>query len=417
MRSRLNVLVLGSGGREHAIVDSLARSPRLGRLYCYPGNPGIRETAGLLDPADGSVETIVRAAAAAGVDLVVVGPETLLAAGIADECEAAGIPVFGPGRSAARLESSKAWARQVMLEAGVPSPRAVTLQSISQLEAALDRMGGFVAVKADGLAAGKGVLVTSDPREATEFATRYLQGDGAIVVVEEALAGEELSVFAFVSGRTVVPLAAARDYKRAHDGDRGPNTGGMGAISPVSGWDERLPALVEQCITPAAEWMAQNGIPFRGVVFAGLMLTASGPSVLEYNARFGDPETQTLLPRLQDDLAELMYATATATLEPRAVRMSSEHTCCVTVASAGYPSVQAPPARIEPVSVPEGTRLYHAGTAEGPDGIYAIGGRIFSAVGLAPTAPEARRRAYSLAEQIRFEGAWYRTDIGDQRAG
>lgn len=407
------ILAVGSGAREHALVDALARSPQRPELYAYPANLGILQAAQLLTPTNGSVESIVRAAAQARIDLVVVGPEAELEQGIVDLCLDAGIAAFGPRKSAARIETSKSWAKDVMVRSQVPTATYTVCRDMEDVESAISPREA-VAVKADGIAAGKGVLVTQDHAEALEFAERWLRAsEGARVVIEDALEGPELSLFAFVSGQQVLPLGIARDYKRAYDNNLGPNTGGMGAISPVSLPSGFLEDTADRIVRPVARQLVRSGVSYSGMLYAGLMLTKNGPHVIEFNARFGDPETQVLLPRLNSDLLELLEATACGNLDGHVVDLSDSHACGVTVASDGYPVSRAKPAVVSLEEPPADTTLFHAGTSTGSTGgLMATGGRVFTAVGIGNTAELARSRAYDLAGSIRFNGAWFRGDIG-----
>ncbi|MDQ3328295.1 MAG: phosphoribosylamine--glycine ligase, partial [Chloroflexota bacterium] len=314
--------------------------------------------------------------------------------------------------SAARIETSKAWAKDVMQRAGVPTAAHHSFTDIAALRDHLLAGSGTVVVKADGIAAGKGVLVSDDRTACVAFGEEYLRL-GSSVLVEEQLRGPEVSLFALVCDDTVLPLACARDYKRAHDGDAGPNTGGMGAISPPDAPSDFLETMTDALIRPVAVEMVRSGSPFRGVLYAGLMLTEDGPKVLEFNARFGDPETQVVLPRLRSDLLPLLADVARGSLSATSVELSASHACGVTIASAGYPSTRAEPRACTVGPVPADAVVYHAGTSMGPDGqLQAVGGRVFTAVGQGRTPAEARRRAYELADRVEFEGAWYRTDIG-----
>ncbi len=398
------VLVVGGGGREHAIVRALLRSPQRPQVFAAPGNAGIARDA-----------TIVPDGEVAGMDLVVVGPEAPLVAGLADECAAAGVACFGPTAGAARLEGSKAFAKEVMAAAGVPTGGHAVVESVDEGMAAID---GYPAViKADGLAAGKGVVIAPDERAAHEALRVMLVerrfGDTP-VLVEEFLDGQELSLLAICDGETALPLAPARDYKRIGDGDTGPNTGGMGCYSPVPEIDdafvERIRAEVHQ---PVVDELARRGTPFHGVLYAGLMLTGDGVKVLEFNVRFGDPETQAVLPRLRTDLLDLLQrATVSGGLAGAALEWDARSAVTVVLASRGYPASSSSGDVISGLDrVPGDVEVTHAGTAESNGTLVTAGGRVLNVTALGDGTRSARERAYAAADVIAFDGRQLRRDI------
>ncbi|GEL45269.1 phosphoribosylamine--glycine ligase [Cellulomonas hominis] len=413
----MKILVVGTGAREHALALALSRDPEVTGLHAAPGNPGIGEVATLhvVDPLDGAA--VAALAVSLGADLVVVGPEAPLVAGVADAVRAAGIPVFGPSAAAARLEGSKAFAKEVMAAAGVPTadPRVVT--DPAEAASALDTFGAPYVVKDDGLAAGKGVVVTEDRSVALEHALACLAKPGGRVVVEDYLDGPEVSLFVLSDGATVVPLVPAQDFKRVGDADTGPNTGGMGAYTPLPWAPEGLVAeVVAQVAQPTVDEMARRGTPFVGVLYCGLALTSQGTRVVEFNARFGDPETQVVLARLATPLAGVLLAAATgrlADLPPLEWRDDAAVT--VVVASSGYPEAPRTGDPItglaEAAAVP-GVHVLHAGTAAGPDGsVVSAGGRVLSVVGTGPDLAAARAAAYAGVERIALDGSHHRSDI------
>jgi phosphoribosylamine---glycine ligase len=417
----MKILVVGGGGREHAIVRALARSRHSPELLCAPGNAGIASEARLIAAGD-DVEAIVAAARGENADLVVVGPEAPLVAGAVDALEDAGVPAFGPSAGAAQLEGSKLYAKQAMSEAGVPTASHVVLRSRSE---ALEHIScaSFPAVlKADGLAAGKGVIIAADEREARAaidvFFTEQRFGE-TTVVLEEHLEGEELSLLALCDSENVVPLAPAQDYKRIFDGDRGPNTGGMGSYSPVPGIsDAELERITDAVHRPIVELMARRGIPFHGVLYAGLMITESGPKVLEYNVRFGDPETQAVLPRLRSDLVDLcLAAREPGGLAGVKAEFAPEWAVTVVLASAGYPESSSKGDVITGIAAAEatGAEVVHAGTAAVEGEIVTSGGRVLAVTALGDGPAVARERAYDAADKINFKGRQLRGDIA-QRA-
>ena len=414
----MRILILGGGGREHAIVKALARSPLEPELFCAPGNPGIASDATCLPDLDpGDIEAVVNAAREQEIDLVAVGPEAPLVAGVVNALTEAGIKAFGPVREAARLEGSKSYAKQAMKDAGIPTAGYALLQTRDEGLAALEGASFPTVLKADGLAAGKGVLICeteSDAREAIEvFFTERRFGETE-VVLEEFLVGEELSLLAICDGRKAIPLTPAQDYKRIGDSDTGPNTGGMGSYSPVPDvGHEVLTELSAQVHQPIVDLMAERGHPFHGVLYAGLMMTADGPKVLEYNTRFGDPETQAVLPRLDSDLVEIFEAACEpGGLDSFKIEFSEDWAVTVVLASAGYPESSSKGDVIEGLErAAELAEVVHAGTAERDGQIVTAGGRVLNLTGLGPDAATARQRAYDAAEAIDFDGKQMRFDI------
>ncbi len=416
----MNVLVVGSGAREHAIAWRLRQSPRLARLYVAPGNAGTAAIAQNLPLAASDLQGLAQAAREHHVDLTIVGPEAPLAEGIVDLFRSQGQAIFGPTRAAARIEASKVFAKGIMERHGIPTAKAQAFRTFQEAyQNILQRQPPFV-VKADGLAAGKGVFVCQTRGEGAEalrqcLVERAFGTAGDQVLVEECLVGREVSVFAFTDGASVSPLAAACDYKRVSDGDRGPNTGGMGGYSPPEFWDEALEKEVrERIMEPTVRALAQEGCPFQGVLYAGLMLTDRGPQVLEFNCRLGDPEAQVLLPRLKTDLLELALAVAEGRLAKVALEWSQEACVGVVMASPGYPGEYPRGLPIEGLEgLPTDVVVFHAGTRLGsPDGpVVTDGGRVLTVTALGATMEEARRRVYHNIGRIRFEGAHYRRDI------
>jgi phosphoribosylamine--glycine ligase len=411
----MKVLVIGGGGREHALVWKLSQSPRVEKIYCAPGNPGIAELAECVAVAATDVPALTAFARQQQVDLTVVGPEAPLCAGLADAFAAHGLVVFGPKRAAARLEGSKAFAKAFLQRHGVPTAAAAIFDNAADARAHVRRQGAPIVVKADGLAAGKGVIVAATVAEAEAAIAAIMEqrvfGEaGRQVVIEECLRGEELSVMALVDGRTVRILEAAQDHKRVGDGDRGANTGGMGAYSPTG-----LAVETGEIFQRTLAGLQAEGLDYRGVLYAGLMLTADGPKVLEFNCRFGDPETQVLVPRMDFDLAEACWATATGRLAEVPLRWKSEAAVCVVMAAGGYPGAferGRPIAGLKDAAALAKVQVFHAGTRRRADGqVVTDGGRVLGVTAWDATLPAAVQRAYAAVVRIEFAGAHYRRDI------
>ncbi len=410
----MKTLVIGTGGREHALARALARDPGVSEVHAAPGNPGLAEVATLhdVDPMDGP--SVAALAASLGIDLVVVGPEAPLVAGVGDAVRTAGIAAFGPSAFAARLEGSKAFAKEVMDAAGVPTARAFVCSTAEEAAAALDELGPPYVVKDDGLAAGKGVVVTEDRAEALAHA-----GTCPRVVIEEFLDGPEVSLFGITDGTTVYPLQPAQDFKRIHDGDEGPNTGGMGAYTPLP-WAP--PGLVEELLAtvlqPTVDELARRGTPFAGLLYAGLALTSRGLRVVEFNARFGDPETQPLLALLESPLGGLLMAAATGELASVPAPVFADGAAVgVVMASRGYPESSSSGDVITGIAAAEaldGVEVFQAGTALRDGELVTAGGRVLAVVGTGPDVAAARAAAYAGVAEISFAGAQHRTDIAAQ---
>jgi phosphoribosylamine--glycine ligase len=421
----MKVLVVGKGGREHTLCWKIAQSPELEELYCAPGNPGMLGCGTCVDIQASDTEGLLHFVREEGIDLTVVGPETPLIAGLADRLREQGSLAYGPGKLGAQIEGSKIFAKKLMRQYGIPT---AAFETFDRFETARDfllaRPGPWV-VKADGEAAGKGAIVCDDERQALRAAEEMMVGgvfgeSGRRIVLEERMQGEECSFMVVVQGETVVPLPVSQDHKRALEGDQGPNTGGMGAFSPVG---IATPELVEQVmdtiVRPVARALAAEGIDYRGTLYPGLMLTPQGPKVVEFNCRFGDPETQVLLPRLKSDLLPLLYAAAEGTLANTAAPEITPDACAsVALVSHGYPGEYETGL---PIDLPEGTEegalLFHAGTKLKGDSLVTAGGRVLNATALGTDLKQALAKAYRLADQVQFPGKTYRRDIGHRYAG
>jgi phosphoribosylamine--glycine ligase len=416
----MNILLLGSGGREHALAWKIAASPLTDRLICTPGNAGIAREAECvaLDIADRAA--VIAFCRQNAVDFVVVGPEGPLCAGVVDDLEAAGIKAFGPSRTAARLEGSKGFTKDLCRSAGIPTAAYERFRAADQAKAYARARGAPIVVKADGLAAGKGVVVAENLPEAEAAIDMILGGGlgeaGAELVIEEFLEGEEASFFALCDGETAIALASAQDHKRAFDGDKGPNTGGMGAYSPAPIVDEAMSARVMgQIVLPTLRAMKAMGAPYKGVLFAGLMITAEGPKLIEYNVRFGDPECQVLMLRLMSDLVPALLASRDGVLKSLDLRWHPDAALTVVMAAQGYPGPYAKGSVIEGLdeaAAVEGVEIFHAGTKQEGDHILANGGRVLNISALGTTVREARTRAYEAISRIRWPQGFCRRDIG-----
>jgi phosphoribosylamine---glycine ligase len=409
----MRVLLLGSGGREHALARALASDGDVTRLHVAPGNPGIGELAELHQVTPADPVAVTELAARTGADLVVVGPEAPLLSGVADAVRAAGRRCFGPSRAAAMIEGSKSFAKEIMLAAGVPTAASLTCQTPSQVRAALDRFGPPYVVKADGLAAGKGVVVTTDPTAAAEHASEC-----GVVVIEEYLAGPEVSVFALADGVSAVPLLPAQDYKRAGNGDTGPNTGGMGAYAPIP-WapPDLADRVITEVVMPALAALRAAGTPYQGLLYAGLALTSTGIKVIEFNARFGDPETQVIIDRLATPLAGLLNAAAVGDLAKAGeLQWTPGAAVTVVIAAENYPGPPVTGDTIENLFKAQqisGAYILHAGTTRQDGTVVTSGGRVLNVVGTGPDLTQARAAAYTAAALVKVRGGWYRTDIAD----
>ncbi len=417
----MKVLVVGSGAREHAIVHALRRSPSVAEVFAAPGNPGIAAAADVLPIAADEIASLAEAAEDLHIDLTVVGPELPLAMGIGDEFAKRGLRLFGPNRAAAEIEASKVFAKEFCLRHGIPTAASRVVETEDEARKAVSNMGLPIVLKADGLAAGKGVIIVTTNDELDEamhvyFSEKRFGSAGRRVLVEELLTGEELSYMVVSDGTRFVPLATSHDYKRAHDGNRGPNTGGMGSHSPAVLPAGSGRAVLEDIVRPALAGMAAEGRPYRGVLYVGVMMTAAGPKVLEFNCRLGDPETQSILLRLEDDLGLILKTAADGQLSTRNASWRREAVACVVLASKGYPGAVhrgVPIVGIEEALAQKRVVVYQAATAAGSDGrLLTAGGRVLSVCGRGATLADAVETAYRGVACIHFDGMQFRTDIG-----
>ncbi|MCU6711247.1 phosphoribosylamine--glycine ligase [Paenibacillus sp. J5C_2022] len=415
----MRILVIGSGGREHAIVWALKKSEKVKELFCAPGNAGIASIAECVPIAVNQFDELTSFAKDSSIDLVFVGPDDPLADGIVDAFEAAGIPAFGPNKLAAEIEGSKIFMKDLLKKYNIPTAKYETFTGYEEASAYLREQSAPIVIKADGLAAGKGVTVAATIEEA-EAALRSIMVDkvfgeaGNQVVIEEFLEGQEMSILAFVDGETVKPMVPAQDHKPVFDGDKGPNTGGMGTYTPLPHIEQSIiDDAIQNIIIPTAKAMVSEGRPFRGVLFAGLMITKDGPKTIEFNARMGDPETQVVLPRLKTDLVDIVLAAMNGRLADLDIQWSDEAAVCVVAASEGYPGSYPKGRVITGLAEAEaqGALVFHAGTAEKDGDIVTNGGRVLGIVGLGRDIAEARARAYEAVSVIQFEGKQNRTDI------
>ena len=415
----MRILVIGRGGREHAIVWALRKSDRIEKIYCAPGNAGIAQLAENVDIGEMEFARLVAFAKEKAIDLVVVGPDDPLAAGIVDEFEAASIPVYGPRKNAAEIEGSKIFMKNLLRKYGIPTAKYETFTDYASAKAYLAEQAVPIVIKADGLAAGKGVTVCFTREEADKaleetMVSKSFGAAGDKVVIEEFLEGQEMSILAFVDGNTVRAMSPAQDHKQVFDNDKGPNTGGMGTYSPLPHVPQSIiDDAIENIVEPTARAMVSEGRPFRGVLFAGLMITKDGPKTIEFNARFGDPETQVVLPRLETDLLDIFLASIDGTLDQVDIKWSDEAAVCVVLASGGYPGSYPkgfPIDGLDRVSTP-GALVFHAGTALKDGQVVTNGGRVLGVVGRGAGIAEARANAYAAAAGITFEGKINRTDI------
>lgn len=420
----MRILVIGRGGREHALVWKLKQSPRVTEIYCAPGNGGIAELASCVEISESDIAALAQFAEEKQIDLTVVGPEEPLFMGIVDQFRQRGLTIFGPTKAAARIEGSKQFAKGLMEKYQIPTARFQAFDNSREAIAYVGEVGAPIVIKADGLAAGKGVIIAHTVEEAEAAIHLMMEerafGDaGAEVVVEEFMHGQEISLMAFVDGKVVRPMVVSQDHKPVFDGDRGPNTGGMGAYSPVPQIEEAMvQRAIDEILKPMVFALVEEGILYQGVLYAGLMITDKGPKVVEFNARFGDPETQVILPRLNSDLVEILVATLEGRLDEIAIQWKSEAAVCVVMASQGYPNSY--PIGLPVMGLPAPTDIcipFHAGTRQQGQEVVTSGGRVLGVTGLGEDLEEARSVAYRTVADIQFDGVHYRKDIAAKALG
>ncbi|MBI5699763.1 phosphoribosylamine--glycine ligase [Candidatus Saganbacteria bacterium] len=414
----MNILVIGSGGREHALCWKLAQSPKVSKIFCAPGNAGTSQVAENVDIKAEDLPHLLKFAKEKSIDLTVVGPEVPLVLGIVDLFESQGLKIFGPSQAAAQIEGSKIFAKELMKKYKIPTAAFASFTDPSDAKKFAKKLGAPVVIKADGLAAGKGVII-AETLSAAEQAIDSMKDFGEAgkkIVVEEYLEGEEASILCFTDGKTIIPMASAQDHKRVNDNDEGPNTGGMGAYSPAPiVTPELLEKVQHEILVPTIKGMESEGMPYKGVLYVGIMVTKNGPKVLEYNARFGDPETQCILPRLKTDLVDILRSTIDVRLSTISIEWDPRPAVCVVLASGGYPGAYTKGIKIKGLNDArqlDDVIIFHAGTAEKEGQIVTAGGRVLGVVGLGETIRHAIDRSYMAVKMIDFEGMHYRTDIG-----
>lgn len=416
----MKILVIGSGGREHALVWKLAQSDTVKKIYSAPGNAGISQNAECINIKADDIKSLVDFAKKNDIDLTIVGPEMPLVLGIVDVFTKEGLKIFGPSQKAARLEGSKVFSKQIMNKYGIPTAKDKIFDNINDAIAYVNEQEMPIVVKADGLAAGKGVIVCGSKQEAVNaiksiMEERVFGEAGEKIIIEECLVGEEVSILAFSDGRNVVPLVPSQDHKRAYDGDMGPNTGGMGAYSPVPVLSDKLVDQIKtEVLEPTIKAMEEEGCPYKGILYAGLMLTDSGPKVLEYNVRFGDPETQVVLPRMKSDLVDPIFASIDGNLSECNISWLSDACVCVVVASGGYPGKYNKGVKINGLDRVNDAIVFHAGTKKGDNSILTNGGRVLGVTALGDSISSAAKKAYEAVGLIKFDNMQYRTDIAQK---